>query len=119
MSWIAKLMCPACLADGKYNRQVQVAHLRAGSLEHGKRPTGGAEKPSDRWTTPLCMPHHTGDKRGAHVHQHVMDEVEFWASFGINPFDLCNALVEAYMAGRPGHGVIATFVANGKRALHG
>lgn len=117
--WIAKLPCPACFALGRYNRQVQVAHLRAGSLEHGKRHTGKAEKPHDRWTLPLCMPHHQGDKRAARVTQHAMSEEAFWEHFGINPFELCLALNEAFKAGHPGAPVIARFIAAGKREIHG
>lgn len=115
--FIARLPCPACLADGRYNREVQVAHLRAGSLKHDKRDTGKSEKPHDRWTTPLCMPHHQGDKRAVRTTQHAMDEVEFWAQFGIDPFDLCLALVEAYKAGASGGAVIARFVAAGRKEM--
>lgn len=115
MGWVAQLCCVACMVAGKFNRQVQVAHLRAGSLEHGKRPTGMQEKPDDVWVTPLCMPHHTGDVRAARRSQHSMSEVEFWEGIGIDPFDLCLALKAAYDAGQSGLTVIAAFVAEGKR----
>lgn len=118
LGWVAKLPCVACLAIGRWNRHVQVAHLRASSLDHDKRETGKAEKPADKWTTPLCMPHHQGDSRVVLISQHKMGELDFWAAFGIDPFDLCLALVEAYVNGRSGASVIARFVAAGKRAAN-
>jgi hypothetical protein len=40
-----------------------------------------AEKPSDKWTLPLCNQHH----REQHDHG---DELAFWAEYGIDPFAL-------------------------------
>lgn len=116
MGWIARLPCPACLAHGRYNTQVQVAHLRASSLEHDKRETGKSEKPHDKWTTPLCQPHHTGDNMRVRDSQHSMGELDFWALYGINPFDLCLELNAAFATGLPGANVIAHHVAKGKKA---
>lgn len=101
LGWVACLPCVACLRlKGLMNREVQVAHLRAAQAKYEKRESGMASKPSDRWTLPLCMPHHTGDRRAAQVCQHEMDEVAFWEEIlGINPFDLCLELNEAYDAG--------------------
>src|SRR3546814_4861401 len=49
-----------CLVCG--TAPVEAAHIRSGSLQFAKRPTGGAEKPSDKWSLPLCAEHHrTGD----------------------------------------------------------
>jgi hypothetical protein len=62
------------------NQGVEAAHLRVGSIDDGKPPTGMAEKSSDRWALPLCKRHHDV--------QHSMNEAEFWASFGIDPFAL-------------------------------
>ena len=59
---------------------VQAAHLRVGSVNDGKRDSGMAEKSSDRWALPLCKKHHD--------RQHNMNEREFWASYGIDPFAL-------------------------------
>jgi hypothetical protein len=70
--------CPCCLCDD--NTTVEAAHLRVGSIGDGKRDTGMGEKSSDRWALPLCGRHHR--------EQHAMDEREFWASYGINPFAL-------------------------------
>jgi hypothetical protein len=117
LAYVAKCPCAACMVSGAVVWGVHVAHIRAGSLEHDKRPTGMAEKPSDRWVTPLCPAHHTGDVRRTRVSQHAMGELEFWESFGINPFDLATALFDAFERGQSGPAVIATFAARGRRAL--
>lgn len=48
-----------------------------GSLAHNKRPTGMAEKPSDKWALPMCQDHHR--------HQHHMNEEEFWEQYDYDP----------------------------------
>lgn len=80
LAFIRRLPCAACLTTGGSD----AAHLRAGDLNIGKRPTGKAEKPSDRWTAPLC--------RDCHTRQHSGAELAFWQALGIDPFDLCQAL---------------------------
>lgn len=117
MGWVAQLPCIACMVHGEYNRRVQVAHLRMGNPDYGKRSTGMAEKPSDHWVTPLCMPHHTGDDRVTKHSQHKMSEEVFWTKIGIDPFQLCVALFDAFKAGRAGSAVIARFAADGRRAM--
>ncbi len=87
LGYIAQLPCVACLVHGVHNRVVNVAHLRAASLELGKRPTGGAEKPDDRWTTPLCPEHHVNGNRSQHYYPG--GELAFWEDLGIDPFLLC------------------------------
>ena len=69
---------PCCLCGE--NTTVEAAHLRVGSINDGKRPTGYGEKSSDKWALPLCGKHHR--------EQHSMNEMEFWASYGIDPFAL-------------------------------
>ncbi len=116
MGWIAKLPCVGHMARGEYVRPVEVAHLRCGSLEHGKRPTGMGERPSDRpWTLPLCSRCHRLDNDS----QHSGGELEWWANIGINPFALCLALDAAYEASAAGSMVIARFVADGRRVIEG
>jgi len=66
---------PCCVCGGI---DTEAAHIRTGSLAHGKNPTGMAEKPSDKWALPLCNRHHR--------EQHAMNELEFWKSYGIDPF---------------------------------
>jgi len=80
LAFIRRLPCVGCGSPGPCD----AAHLRAGDLNIGKRPTGKAEKPSDRWTTPLC--------RDCHARQHTGAELAFWQALGIDPFDLCQAL---------------------------
>ena len=58
------------------------------SALHGKRETGGAERPSDEWTVPLCRHHHQDDAQA----QHRIGEESFWALHGIDPFVLALAL---------------------------
>lgn len=119
MGWIAKLPCAACMVRGTVTWGVHVAHLRAGNLEHDKRETGKGEKPSDRWTLPLCPPHHTGDVRRVEFSQHEMGELDFWRRLGIDPFELCGHLYDAYKAGRPGAQVISRYAAHARRKLEG
>lgn len=118
-AWIAGLPCCACMSRGIYKRGVHVAHLRAGSLEHDKRSTGGQEKPHDRWTLPLCPPHHTGDRGRINEHQHGMGEVEFYERLSIAPFDLCLELNAAFVAGVSGAPVITRHIAARKKEAHG
>jgi hypothetical protein len=66
---------PCCICGGI---DTEAAHIRAASLAHGKLHTGMAEKPSDKWTLPLCNGHHD--------EQHMMNEMAFWAKYGIDPF---------------------------------
>ena len=68
---------PCCLCGGI---DADAAHIRVGSINDGKRETGMGEKPSDRWAVPLCRRHHR--------EQHSMNEMEFWLSYGIDPFAL-------------------------------
>lgn len=115
MGWIAKLPCIACLVRGKHTLGVHVAHLRMGSEDHDKRPTGMAEKPSDRWTLPLCPPHHVNGNES----QHHVGEEPFWEALNINPFDLCLKLRDAYESGTSGSTVIALFAARARRQMEG
>lgn len=96
LGWVARAPCVACLTLGRGVRPgVHVAHLRMPSAAHGKRETGGAEKPSDIWVTPLCPGHH---QHGPEA-QHNMGERRFWAWLAIDPFDLCRDLRLAYERG--------------------
>lgn len=127
LGWVAKLPCLACMVRGTVKWGVHVAHLRAGSEEHGKRPTGKAEKPSDIWTLPLCPPHHVGDIRVTRLTQHGMGELEFWAELGIDdPFQVCLDLRAIYegaggLGATHNHGVlhISKVAAAARRNLEG
>jgi len=73
---------PCCICGGI---DTEAAHIRTGTPELGKRPTGMAEKPSDKWALPLCNKHHR--------EQHDFgDELGFWKCHGINPFVLAMTL---------------------------
>jgi len=71
--YIASLPCEICAGI-----DVQVAHIRTSNISIGKRDTGGGERPSDKWTLPLCVAHH--------AEQHTMNELAFWKKYGIDPF---------------------------------
>lgn len=115
LGWVAKLPCLPCLCIGIYTRPVHVAHVRNGSLAHGKRSAGMQEKSSDKWCLPICPAHHTGDRRRTRITQHHMKESTFWDYFGVNPFDACIDLHDAYENGQPGASVIARHAAMASR----
>lgn len=63
------------------------AHIRSGSALHRKKHTGAGQKPDDAWTLPLT--------RAEHVAQHDHgDELGWWRSKGIDPFDLAARIYE-------------------------
>jgi hypothetical protein len=76
LKWLRTLPCCIC----RDNTSTEAAHLRVGSINDGKRETGMAEKSSDKWALPLCGRHHR--------EQHSMNEMAFWASYGIDPLAL-------------------------------
>lgn len=80
LDFIRSLPCVSCGND----TATEAAHLRAGNLNYGKRPTGLQEKPSDKWTLPLCSK--------CHRDQHEGDEEFFWAIRFINPWVLAMTL---------------------------
>lgn len=80
LRFIRSLRCCICGAPNP-----DPAHIRAASPVHGKRETGGGERPSDKWCTPLCRKHHD--------EQHdAGNELIWWASKGVDPFGLALAL---------------------------
>lgn len=81
LEFVRSLCCVSC--DDPTS--VEAAHLRAGNLKYGKRHTGMQEKPSDRWTLPLCSRCH-------HQDQHAGSETEFWERIGIDPWILAMTL---------------------------
>lgn len=64
------------------------AHIRSGSPLHNKKRTGGAQKPSDCWVVPLTRAEHDAQ------HDHG-DELAWWRSHNIDPFELAVKLYEA------------------------
>lgn len=80
LRFIRNLPCVVC----RNNIETQAAHVRFSCIESGKRMTGKAEKPDDKWTVPLCGRHHAD--------QHAMNEREFWLTVGIDPIKVCSQL---------------------------
>lgn len=80
LKFIRSLPCVVCLSRAK----TQAAHIRSASLVYGKRGTGVGEKSSDRFCNPLCPEHHAEQHRG--------NELAFWQSYGIDPFQVATAL---------------------------
>ena len=80
LNYVRSLNCCICGAPN-----VDAAHIRTASLEHGKRGLGMQEKASDCWVVPLCREHHT--------EQHSFgNELDWWQSKGIDPFLLAISL---------------------------
>lgn len=80
LAFIRSLRCCICGFPGP-----DAAHIRAASIVHGKRESGMQEKPSDKWTVPLCRVHHD-EQHAAGV------ELRWWASKGVDPFGLALSL---------------------------
>ena len=87
LGYIAQLSCVICA-----NPNVECAHLRAASAEHGKPDTGAGRKPDDYWTLPLCAEHHRLSKEA----QHEENERAWWKRQEIDPFALCRDLNTVY-----------------------
>lgn len=83
LKWIRTLKCCLCGAPGP-----DPAHIRSASPMFGKRETGGSEKASDKWVTPLCRTHHDEQHKAG-------NELLWWASKGVDPFGLALALHHA------------------------
>ena len=84
LNLIRRLPCIICFRAAPS----EAAHVRYGDPTQGKPSTGVAEKPSDRWTVPLCAEHHrTGPDA-----QHGSGERKWWERHGIDPIPLCEAL---------------------------
>lgn len=64
----------------------EACHIRIGSAVHRKKHTGMGQKPDDAWTLPL-----TPDE---HKRQHAENELLFWRSHGVDPFELAIKLYE-------------------------
>jgi hypothetical protein len=83
LKFIRALPCLICGA----RKDVQAAHIRAGSAIYAKRATGMGEKPNDTFTLPLCRHHH--------AIQHQGNELLFWRLMCIDPFATALALFAA------------------------
>jgi len=90
LAYIRRLPCAACGRPGPSD----AAHVRTADPARAKRQTGMAEKPSDRWTVPLCRP--------CHERQHSGSEAAFWSALGIDVIALCARLYADSTAGLAG-----------------
>lgn len=118
LGWVARLPClPTLILEGRQHMGVQVCHLKMASEKHGKRHTGGAEKPSDIWVVPM-RPYYHMDRMagGGPLAQHQIGEPAFYDMLGIDPFDFCLQLRAAYDANLSGHVVIARIAATARKA---
>lgn len=69
----------------------EAAHIRTGSALYRKKHTGIGQKSDDAWTLPLTEDEH----RNGPESQHGNNELSWWKSHGIDPFDLASRLYEA------------------------
>lgn len=67
---------------------VEAAHLSTANEKYGHMGRAKSSKASDRFALPLCTT--------LHRTQHSMNEMQFWNSHNINPYDAANALWGAY-----------------------
>lgn len=67
---------PCCLCGDDVS--VEAHHPRTVDHPEGVVYTGLATKASDQWAVPLCGRHHR--------ELHAMNEREFWASYGVDPY---------------------------------
>lgn len=103
LDFIRSLPCivPDCHARGRNH----AAHIRMGSDWHGKRETGAGEKPSDKWTVPLCPEHHVfGSGKTA---QHASGERVWWRFVGLDPIILAALLWTVTGNLRAGRAIVA------------
>lgn len=76
LKWIRQQPCCIC-GD---STSTEAAHIRSGSIGHGKNPCGMQER-DDAWVTPLCNRHH----REQHEYG---NELAWWESKDKDPFIL-------------------------------
>lgn len=82
--FLRRLPCVACTKTPAR----EAAHIRMARPGLGKRETGKAEKPDDRWALPLCHKCHLSGPDA----QHDMSEARFWEMQGIDPCALAMQL---------------------------
>jgi len=80
---------PCCLATGECEGRTEAAHIR--THKPGEPPTGMQRKPDDNRATPLCMFHHWLQHRG--------NEMAFWRTYGLDPFEVAAEYHAKYQAG--------------------
>lgn len=86
ITWLHTLPCSNPQCPGGH--PIEAAHVRMTDLEAGKRYTGKAERPSDRWAVPLCSWCH---REGPQA-QHRGSEAAFWQRVGVDPIALAKKI---------------------------
>lgn len=81
LAFVRRLPCLVC----GVHVGIEAAHVRYGDLRYGKRNTGKAEKPDDKYAVPLCG---GTDHRDQHRH----NERAWWESKGIDPIRVAQSL---------------------------
>ena len=77
-------LLPSCISG---ERPCDAAHISAGNPLYNKKRTGGAQKASDCWAVPLTRAEHEAQTNHG-------DELGWWRSHGIDPFELAIKLYE-------------------------
>lgn len=102
LAFIRTLKCCICGKPGP-----DPAHIRSASALHGKRETGGGEKASDKWVTPLCRVHHDEQHKAG-------NELAWWISKGIDPFGLALSLHHASGDDEIAEGIVQSHIARAR-----
>lgn len=94
LAFLRRKRCCVCGRDAPS----EASHIRMGKPEIGKRSTGMAAKPNDRFAVPLCGPDFQTSWIGCHQQQHTMNEEEFWKCWADNadPFAIAATLYAEY-----------------------
>ena len=92
LAFIRTLPCCVCGRS-----PVHAAHIRSGSKEYNKRPTGLGERASDCWALPVCLYCHMDDNDSIHR----AGEAIFWQRIGIDPFALAIRLYADFKGEKP------------------
>lgn len=106
LKFIRSLPCACCLS----RVHIEAAHVRYGALQYGKRETGAGERPSDKWTVPLCHNDHQGPDG-----QHASGEKAWWDEKGIDPLALAAALFASSGDEEAGETIIREFHARRRK----
>lgn len=105
LKFIRSLPCLIC----RSRANIEAAHIRFGDPRYGKSGTGMAEKPSDKWTVPLCHNDHQGPGG-----QHSEGEKAWWDKQGIDPLNIAAALFMASGDEEAGELIISKAIADRK-----
>ena len=89
LAWLRTKPCCAC---GKAP-PCEAAHIRMTCLAIDKPITGMGRKPDDKYALSLCAWCH---REGPESQHNIGDEADFWAGFGIDPFEFAAKYYDEY-----------------------